>query len=190
MNCNERFLVKHVATAFFAFLLTAIASAQIPINSNNPTVATPTFSIDEPGRVAYVATAGPVIGGNPMLFYFPTVPSGHRLVIQNVSAHVLAQGSGKQVVLLVNSSRGTSTQLFPVINQSDIYTGGPTTFYADAGDQFQISVFDPDNGLNFIAGLATVTGYEVDCKVAQCAPIAGMSPNESDKPRFPVSLKH
>ena len=159
--------------AVILMICAAAAVAQGPTGST--IIPLGTYSVDEPGRVPFVSTIGPLSGGDPMLFQFGPVAAGHRVVVQNIFAHALATGSAPQVVVTINSSRGSSVLLFPVVNADDIYTGGATTFYADAGDSFQVTMFDPTFGLNFYAGLATVTGYEVDCKVAPCTPFPEQS---------------
>jgi hypothetical protein len=56
------------------------------------------------------------------------------------------------------------------------YSGraAPSLFYVDASQQLDINAFLGGNGAAFTnyTGFLTPTGYELDCTVAACAPIA------------------
>jgi hypothetical protein len=136
-----------------------------------------TSSVDDPGRIPYRVTidmSTQCNGGDVCLFVSPVVPAGHRVVVEHVS-----------------SRTGADTTSAPAI--VDVYAGDQTTpivtsFYISSGaagiafDQPVLLYIDSSNSVTILIGFVgahfsslvnlTLIGYELDCTVAACAPIA------------------
>ena len=174
----------HVVLTYAAVsicLLSATASAQIvPVTVKNAVDGTPIYDIDQPGRIPYQTTINLSNINNPdALFVFAAIPSGHRLVIQQVSSRFGLQStvSGDTKFYAFVSSAGkhdfytfTPTPIFAADNP-DGGLSQPLQFYVDAGFQPIFELISP--GPNFASGSATLIGYLLDCTVAPCAQIAG-----------------
>jgi hypothetical protein len=150
--------------------------------SNDATAPVPTSRIDDPGRIPYHRQLGCEANCNGFVD-FGIVPSGHRVVIQHVS--VLAAlhfdqnpnppvGPGGitvvPAIVLLQGSRGIHSA-FVVPPESAISPFG-------AVDQAVQAYFDESENIlvSFLAGpnsaIVSVSGYQLDCAAAPCAPIA------------------
>jgi hypothetical protein len=186
-------LVAAIATLSFC---AALASAQIPVNGTAPSVATPVFNIDDPGRIPYQAEV--VVDNCSFLdvcgFIFSAVPAGHRLVIQHVSANInvndVLDDSTKVIVYFASLNHPVSAFTAHPFIGGNILTGTfdqPVEVFVDAGDaprlivNLPVSSFLPENQA------ASIFGYLVDCTKAPCEAIAGDRADAHFK--FPVRLK-
>lgn len=141
-------------------------------------------SIDNPGRIAYQSqvtnSSGSCSGAGACFFEFGNVPAGHRLVIQHVSGVISTTGVVGAVWVQVNNGSGA-----PI---SSFFTAtAPSTIFS-AFDQTVQTYFDPaafggviEVEVSLIGGtfppagqaeVITLSGYELDCNAAPCAPIA------------------
>jgi hypothetical protein len=158
---------------------------------NTPTVnvsntsAQPVASvhIDEPGRIPYqsqVDKSGSCTGAGACFFEFGSVPAGHRVVIQHVSGIASFTAGTNAIWVQLNNGSGAPVSSF-------FAPQAPPTLFS-AFDQSVQAYFDPaafggiiEVGVSFIGGtdpgagsaeIITLSGYELDCNVAPCAPIA------------------
>lgn len=153
--------------------------------ANTSAQPVPSVSIDQPGRIAYQSQVsksdGSCTGASMCFFDFPSVPGGHRVVIQHISGIVSFAGTNNAIWLQLNNGSGAplSTFFAPVV---------PTVSFS-AFDQTVQAYFDPAVSAGIIevqvsllggatfpspgaAEIITLSGYELDCNVAPCAPIA------------------
>lgn len=151
--------------------------------SNTSTQPVPSVRIDEPGRIPYqsqVDKSASCISGATCFFEFGSVPAGHRVVIQHISGIVNFTGSTFAVWVQLNNGSGlpVSNFLAPQV---------PAISFT-AFDQAVQAYFDPaafggliEVQVNLVgsafpgggsAQIITLSGYELDCNVAACAPIA------------------
>jgi hypothetical protein len=179
---------RNVRRAMFSFAaIASLASGTIPawaLGSTLVTVVNPstnpalTSSINDPGRVPYQAFVDKTgaCSGSFCIFDFPAVDAGHRVVIQHISGIVQFNTTPSDVTVF--GSAGTSLAahsiFFGPINGGSSAFDQPTLFFIDAGQGPQVEVLV--GGASFIGGDATqhvsMTGYELDCTAAPCAPIA------------------
>lgn len=151
--------------------------------ANTSAQPVPSVRIDEPGRIAYqsqVDKSGSCISGNTCFFEFGSVPAGHRVVIQHISGLVSFTGTTNAIWVLLNNGSGA-----PV---SSFFAPQVPTVSFSAFDQTVQAYFDPAAfgglievqvtllggsfpGGGQVEGI-TLSGYELDCNVAPCAPIA------------------
>jgi len=141
-----------------------------------------TSSVDDPGRIAYQSnsdmTGQCTQQQSSCQFVFPFVPAGHRVVVQHISGSI-SYNTAPTVITVGARSFGTE-------DVSDFYApippglafsqfDWPALFYVDSGERATVTVTLYGNSSNF-GGLErqslTLTGYELDCTVAACAPIA------------------
>lgn len=155
--------------------------------SNSPTVnlASGTTilarSLDDPGRIPYQSTVDMTgkCSGARCDFSFVSVPSGHRRVIQHIGGAVSLTGTPLEISVGVTAAPGAfvSSFLAPVTaGIASTVFDQPLLFYLDQLQSVVISIDAVGNEVMFFAGGAaqtvTLTGYELDCGVAPCAPIA------------------
>ena len=147
----------------------------------NPTTSpVPSLNVTDPGRIAYQSTinnTGKCLGSS-CSFPFPVVPTLHRVVIQHVSG--LVQLNAVPTNIAVNffetAGVGLTAELLAPLSTISAFDQ-PLLFYVDSGTsvQVQVSIFS-NAGAAFVGGNAfqfvTLTGYELDCAVAACSPIA------------------
>jgi hypothetical protein len=152
--------------------------------SNTSAQPVPSVRIDEPGRIPYqsqVDKSASCISGTTCFFEFGSVPAGHRVVIQHVSGTVSFIGNPSAIWLLLNNGSGA-----PV---SNFFAPQAPVVSFTAFDQTVQAYFDPaafggliEVQVNLVgnsalpgggsAQLITLSGYELDCNVAPCGPIA------------------
>lgn len=158
------------------------ASVNVTNTSAQPV---PSVSIDQPGRIAYQSQVsksdGSCTGASVCNFDFPNVPAGHRVVIQHISGIVDFVGTPSATWVQLNNGSGmpVSTFFAPMV---------PLISFS-AFDQTVQTYFDPavsagiiEVQVNLVGGatfpgggpaeIITLSGYELDCTVAPCAPIA------------------
>ena len=129
-------------------------------------------NIDDPGRIPFESSRS--IKAGQSVFVFATVPAGHRLVVQHVSAHVNFQSvlSSSSLLDIFLSAGPGGSSFIPLFLSNSVQFDQPVQLYADAGDLPELSV-SVDAGQNRVAnGFATLTGYLLDCTAAPCAKIA------------------
>lgn len=160
--------------------LSAFASAQVPVNGTSPSVATPTYNVDEPGRIPYRARVNIDVGGTVVFALFDPVPAGHRLVIQQVSAVVgMTENVPADTKLQVVLSEEHILAFFafapsPFLgNDTSGYFGQSLQYYIDAGGKPQLNF--RTHTASFTKLDATIVGYLLDCTVVPCAPIVGQT---------------
>jgi hypothetical protein len=163
------------SAALFAALV-GIASLVSPIHA---ALAAPSqvSNIDEPGRIPYQSVQAGKAGAQ-FVFQFPSVPAGHRLVIQHVSGFNLSfqlTPSQHVRVRLFFADGGTAvgTSFFVPFSEQSVAFDQSVQLYAQAGDAPLVTV-EADNAKDptFDGGLVVLTGYLVDCNAAPCAAIA------------------
>ena len=149
---------------------------QVANTRTNPVL---TSRIDDPGRIPYLSIVNQTgkcpVGGNTCFWEFGGVPSAHRIVIQHVSGVIGFSTAPTSLVVSLNNGSG-----FPVSS----FFAPFTTF--SAFDQQVEGYFDPGqivevrasmvggtfpNPADSISEVVTLSGYELDCTVAPCAPI-------------------
>jgi hypothetical protein len=137
----------------------------------------PVYNIDSIGRIPYQKVAnmsGQCGGQTSCVFSFGAVPAGHRLVVQHITG--IGQFTAiptKVSILALNTQGQPILQFFPPINGASSAFDQNTLFYVDAGFQpFVTMAAGPDTfaGSNLSQNI-TLTGYLLDCTVANCAPI-------------------
>ena len=153
---------------------------QLVNTTANPAIVS---DMNDPGRVPYQSS---VYGtsqsncstGNECYFVFPTVPAGHRLVIQHVSAFIQASAGAAPVRVGLPLSNNQDTTTFLAAAQSTAYGSliafdQPVLVYVDAGLSPRVAVSlsstpaDPNAGQS-----AFLSGYLLDCSAAPCSAIA------------------
>jgi hypothetical protein len=152
--------------------------------SNNTAQPVVSSSIDNPGRIAYQAQAsnssGSCSGAGTCFFEFGQVPAGHRVVVQHVSGLVSFFTTPNSVWVQVNNGSGAPVSTF-------FAPMAPSTSFS-AFDQTVQAYFDPAEHGGVIEvqvalmggtfsgavspNLINLSGYELDCSAAPCAPIA------------------
>jgi hypothetical protein len=185
MNRHWKAVAAVVAAAGITSLVTARrieAQYASPVKVMNSSAAPAIAShIDDRGRVPFVQTVQSTIcngahgGNNPCNFLFDLVPSGHRLVVEQISGHIFGSGTPTYIqASLVDHSNDILGSVSAPAQAESIF-GGPALAYFDAGDQalVQVTFFAPF-GTNMIgvAQQVTISGYMVDCSAAPCSPIA------------------
>jgi hypothetical protein len=150
--------------------------------SGTPTVnvATPSgaplmvVNLSDRGRTPYQATTNMPCGNGGCNGSFPAVPSGHRLVVEHLSASFLGTAQSPVVASVFSPSPGGFLLSFVVPLQAGGTAAAfdqPILVYFDAGIQ-------PSAGLSSLTapmlggGTISLSGYLVDCTLGPCAPIA------------------
>jgi hypothetical protein len=145
-----------------------------------------TSGMDDPGRVPYVSQAA--LGSqscqlDECVFNFPSVPAGHRLVVQQLSGFIQF-GSGTSLAARVATAPLGSTSgegeftVNAIPNQGNNLASfnQPYLAYFDGGQTpvvFVISINTLFRGAPFNdSEVVTLKGYLLDCTAAPCSPIA------------------
>jgi hypothetical protein len=158
-----------------------VASLVDVVNPTTSPVPTSPVNVTDPGRIAYQVQVDNTnkCSGQVCNFSFPAVPTGHRVVIQHVSAYVVYTSA--PTVIDVSISNGTATFAsnffapIPTGTPSGLFDQ-PTLMYVDSGLEAVVTLTlyggsSPSFAASFVQ-VVTLTGYELDCTVAACAPIA------------------
>jgi hypothetical protein len=159
------------------------------VNVANPATAPVlALNVNDPGRIAYQAVSNKQGCGTNVvcILTFPTVPTGHRLVIQHVSIEAMAGPT----VSTINSGLARIGHFLPTqpppalvpvplnafpltvehFGNGEGIADQPVLLYLDQGEKPGVEVF-----LNAFVDLsvsAYLTGYMLDCSIAPCAAIA------------------
>jgi hypothetical protein len=149
------------------------------VNPNTSPVQTSSVDVTDPGRIAYQSTIDNVgmCSATFCNFIFPFVPTGHRVVIQHISGQVFFAGTPPAPgTILAVSGGGVNAGFFlPLVGLDLVYFDQSVLFYVDSGNQLTLLI-EAFNGALFNISAphqtVTLTGYELDCTVAACAPIA------------------
>jgi hypothetical protein len=165
-----------IGAAFGTGTAQAVVSTLVSV-VNPSTSPVPISNVNDPGRVAYQAQVPTLQGcnaANDCTYKFPTVPAGHRVVVQHISGEDELIGQPTYFKVFASLSSGgfpISSFLPPLLTaQEDYEFDQPVSFYVDSGDSVQVEL--RSNSAFAGMGAVTLTGYEVDCTVAACAPIA------------------
>jgi hypothetical protein len=174
--------------------ITGTANVKVTNPAAAPVLA---LNVNDPGRIPYQSMLFSICPDGSLFcaFAFPTVPSGHRLVIQHVSIEAGTKdnnsGTGVVILQIVSSTSpisnpillGDFTLTTPFSNPNaavhpPVFASQSVLGYADAG-------LSPNVGIQYSGGLsgnipglpnsgprATLTGYLLDCTIAPCAAIA------------------
>ena len=154
-----------------------VASLVEVVNPSTSPVQTNSVNVTDPGRIAYRVTidmSTQCNGGNVCVFVSPVVPAAHRVVVEHISSRTGADTTSAPAVVDVYAGDQTA----PIV----------TSFYVSSGaagiafDQPVLLYIDSSNSVTIVIGFVgahfgslvnlTLTGYELDCTVAACAPIA------------------
>jgi len=151
------------------------------VNTSANPVPTSPVNVTDPGRIAYQSTVDNTgkCSGTACIFSFPVVPAGHRVVVQHIAGNVdFTSPAPSTIDVRILIGGVFISQFFAPIPAVQEHSGfdQPVLFYIDQLNSAQVSVLL--GGLSvgpFDAGaldVLTLTGYELDCTVAACAPIA------------------
>lgn len=145
-----------------------VATAVSVVNTSATPV--PVSSINEPGRIPYQAhaTNAACLGMIACTYTFAIVPNNHRLVIQQVSGYLSFQGTGFAGGTVYVGSSFSPFANFPVVGPT---FAGPLQGYVNSGDfpTVQETFYGGNTSNGF--GHIDLTGYLLDCLVANCAAI-------------------
>ena len=138
------------------------------------------YNVDEPGRTPFQAVASGTpdtncVTDNVCQFSFGTVPSGHRLVIQQVSISA-AVGSTPPALIEVGVGMNHDYLAYvamPVV-ASAYYTVGsaPVQVYIDAGEEIDAEFNASTAASAGFTQTIKLAGYMLDCSTMPCNPIA------------------
>lgn len=151
------------------------ATSPVPTHVLNPATAPAlTSSVDDPGRTPYQADIflDSCSGATECTLTLPTVPLGHRLVMQHINSVISTFNNPptSASISLFIANFITAGFVVPTINGASVLDQ-PVLFYVDGGNT--ASFLEVIGGSTFVNGAITVTGYLLDCTVGPCAPIAG-----------------
>jgi hypothetical protein len=147
----------------------------------NPTTSpVPSLNVTDPGRVPYQSIFFiSCVNATDCSFSLGTVPAGHRVVVQHISGTLSVSSLPAEVEVTVKGTQdvGLTQFLAPIGISGFSLFDQPTLFYVDPTDTISVSMNIRNatgSGVPVIESgpHVTVTGYELDCTVAACAPIA------------------
>jgi hypothetical protein len=166
--------------------VTGNVTATIPsgVKITNPSTAPVLAShLEDPGRIPYqsdVAASAQCpyqgIASQQCVASFAAVPAGKRLVIQNISLAFIG-ALPSDMYFAVNVTQNSVNHGFltrpttasAVVDNEYVFAQSNTTLYADPGPVYLIVRFHSPNPL--FPQTFALTGYEIDCTAAPCAPI-------------------
>jgi len=190
MSCIRTYLLVVIASVLAGMIGaafgtgTAQAVVSTLVSVVNPTTSpVASLNVTDPGRIAYQSEA-PVpancFSGAFCDFAFGPVPVGHRVVVQHIAGFFQFSPVPTYVNVFASSPAPETSFYTPVSNNGDT-TGTsafdqPVLLYVDSGQTVTVEAelfgnsgaFLTTVGLDFVA----VSGYELDCTVANCAAIA------------------
>ena len=160
------------AEAVVATLVEIVNPASSPV---------PTSSVDatDPGRIAYQSTLSVGLGGTGCSgeicsLTFPPVLAGYRVVVQQISvfANITTPALGPvDIGIFLNGSVPATMEFTVPASPNTLAFVQPLLLALDPSDSVRVSVVN--NDVVFAPPFSvTLTGYELDCTVATCAPIA------------------
>jgi hypothetical protein len=153
---------------------------QLVNTTANPAIVS---DMNDPGRIPYQSsiygtTQSNCGVGNECFFIFPTVPAGHRLVIQHVSGFIQATPGAVPALVGLPLSNNQDTTSFLVTGQSTVDAGlvafdQPVLVYVDEGlsPRVAVELASAPAGTNAVQS-AFLSGYLLDCSAAPCSAIA------------------
>jgi len=144
------------------------------VNSNLNPVPTSSVNVTDPGRIAYQSSVSHIgnCSGSACQFFFPTVPAGHRVVVQHVAGQVQFNAVPNSILVDITCCGSLVSEFIA----APIYPGPsgfdqPVLFYVDSSNSAIVEILL--TGAVFAGNsFVTLTGYELDCTAAACAPIA------------------
>ena len=135
--------------------------------------------MDDHGRIPYWSAVDggfPVSGTNGYQFTFGPVPSGHRLVIERVSAALDLSGQPTGTILVSMSPQiggpGTPSSYAAFVAPPTEFFDVPTLAYVDSQESVVIRIILSGGAPLGISNHVIVRGYLLDCTAAPCAAIA------------------
>lgn len=156
------------------------ALVQVANTTASPAIVS---DMDDPGRIPYQAQLAGSTGSQcsssyDCTFRFAPVPTGHRLVVQHVSAYIQVKSGSAPAEVRVGSQCCTYSQ-FPVTVQvgGDLPFDQPVLAYLDGGETPVVDVVfgSASAGVNTSDPASSQTmylfGYLLDCNAAPCSAI-------------------
>jgi hypothetical protein len=156
-------------------------TSPVPTSVTNPaTSPVLNSSVDDAGRIAYQSIViNPTCNGfTGCVITFPIVPTGHRLVILHLMGNIAVSTSSTSFVAGTSPISGTfligSGTIFRFNSAAPVFgfnsLNDAVQLYVDAGNAPGVAI--STNGEFLLDPQISLTGYELDCTVAACAPIA------------------
>jgi hypothetical protein len=157
---------------------TAQAVVSTLVSVVNPTTSpVPSLNVTDPGRIPYQSAVDNLAKCSNQItctFSFPTVPSGHRVVVEHISGFLSLTAIPTRISALITTPVGSGiSSISP--QGANVGFDQPVLFYVDASNSVTIEVIIAGGALfegNGSSNSLTLIGYELDCTVAACAPIA------------------
>jgi len=168
-------LAGAIGASFATGTAQAIVAALVQV-ANTTANPVPSLSVTDPGRVAYQSSGLSCTQTTHCVIPLPTVPSGHRVVVQHISGNDSVSGTTTYVRLLAAvvtplGEFSASSFYSQFSNTAAFYASDqPVLFYVDAGSHVEVGLVS--DGTFQGLGVVTLTGYDLDCTVAACATIA------------------
>ena len=160
-------------------------TSPVPTTVLNPaTMPALTSSVDDPGRIAYQSTGGAQCPNSPVCdFSFPSVPEGHRLVVQHISGSLQTNGAPVSIRIALTSGPHTNISFAPFAASTpaplfDSDFNEPVLLYFDAGNAGNVpeasAIITGSTLARADNVFVTITGYILNCtvSVSPCTPIA------------------
>jgi len=175
-------LAGMIGAAFGTGTAQAVVATLVEIvNPTSSPVPTSSVNVTDPGRIAYQSgtnASGNCTGNSTCSLPLPTVPAGHRVVIQHIYGTIAFKTTPSFPALVEITCQGCVTFFFPYEFYAPLPSGPaalslfdlPVLFYVDSGGSLSVGL-DAGTSLLLTVSLG-VTGYELDCTAAACAPIA------------------
>jgi hypothetical protein len=164
-----------IGAAFGTGTAQAVVSTLVSVvNPSTSPVPTSSVNVTDPGRIAYQSEVSSTCSGmQNCSLVFPTVPAGHRVVVQHISG-----GGG-----FLTAPTYVETNVFLSTSPVPMFVGGVFASLAGGAYLFdQSALFSVDSGIavtvslssdgSFSSGTVTLSGYVLDCNAAPCAAIA------------------
>jgi len=155
-----------------------VASLVEVVNPSTSPVPTSTVNATDPGRIAYQSgtNTGACTGALTCNLAFPTVPAGHRVVIQHIYGAIAFETTPSSPDIVAITCQGCVPVFFPYEFYAPLPSGSaalslfdqPVLLYADSGESLSIVL---SGGTSLLTVSLGVTGYELDCTAAACAPL-------------------
>jgi hypothetical protein len=181
---------------FLSLVLTSNASSQTQ-KQGWPSFPSANVNIDEPGRIPYraYAEADQQNGGcnsiGQCYLYFKAVPAGSRVVIQQITAYIASVDvlpDTSKIFVELGDRYDAAVFHFATAPFAGNYSpvgmfAQPTFVTLDAGQEPSVFLYTVTS--NFQDAEVNLIGYQLDCTVATCEPLAGGSSEKSSLPSAP-----
>lgn len=182
MRNSKKYLLSAVAALALIGVGTLLSPQRSDAQYASPvkvlnTAAAPALNstIDDHGRIPFVGGFSNACSGTLCSYTYPSVPAGHRVVIEHISGALVFNTTPTQVIGFVRDSQNTTSQMqFNVmpLNGTVAFFDQPVLYYVD-GTHNPLIQFNSTANFNPAAGQnLTLIGYELDCNAAPCSPIA------------------